>query len=55
MESTATLPEPKVESYVTVKQYANVKNVSVQAVYGKVNRATIAIKKIGNFILVKDL
>lgn len=55
MEQTAQTAEPKTESFITVQQYATQKDVTVQAVYGKINRKTIAVKKIGNFILVKDL
>lgn len=46
---------PPEEQFLTVKQYAEQKKVSVQAVYGKIKRSTLAIKKIGNFTLVKEL
>lgn len=55
MEESVQTAESKAESFITVQQYAALKNVTVQAVYGKINRKTIAVKKIGNFILVKDL
>jgi hypothetical protein len=55
MEESVTTAEPKADSFITVQQYAALKNVTVQAVYGKINRRTITVKKIGNFILVKDL
>lgn len=55
MEQSQPTAESKAESFITVQQYATQKNVSVQAVYGKINRKTISVKKIGNFTLVKDL
>lgn len=41
--------------FVSVKQYADLKGTTVQAVYGKINRKTLVVKRIGNLILVKDI
>lgn len=51
-----TIEPPKTpENFVSVKQYADLKGTTVQAVYGKINRNTVAVKKIGNLTLVKDI
>jgi len=55
MESQINPPPKQIDNFISVKQYADLKNVSVQAVYGKINRNTVEIKKIGNIILVKDI
>lgn len=41
------------EKYLTVKEYANLKGVSVQSVYQKVWRGTLEHKKIGSLVLIK--
>lgn len=39
--------------YVSVKEYAEKKGVTVQAVYQAMNRKTVSYKKIGTLTLVK--
>lgn len=41
--------------FLSVKEYADLKKVSVQSVYGKIKRCTIEVKKIGNLTLVRDI
>ena len=39
--------------YLTVKEYADKKGVTVQAVYQSINRGVIDSKKMGSMVLVK--
>tara|TARA_R110000751_G_scaffold15070_1_gene48725 strand:+ start:582 stop:725 length:144 start_codon:yes stop_codon:yes gene_type:complete len=41
------------ENYMTVKDYADLKGISVQAVYQAINRKTINSKKLGSVVLIK--
>tara|TARA_R110000824_G_C14766459_1_gene630411 strand:- start:373 stop:516 length:144 start_codon:yes stop_codon:yes gene_type:complete len=41
------------ENYMTVKDYADLKGISVQAVYQAINRKTIDSKKLGSVVLIK--
>jgi len=41
-------------NYQPVKDYALLKGITVQAVYDKINRGKILVKKIGTYTLVKD-
>jgi len=41
------------DKWMTVKEYADMKGISVQAVYQSVNRNTIESKKIGSVVLIK--
>ena len=43
----------ELENWMTVKDYATLKEISVQAVYQAVNRKTIDSKKIGSVVLIK--
>lgn len=45
--------ETVAEKFMTVKEYAEHKYVSVQSVYQSIKRGSIEIKKIGSLILVK--
>lgn len=39
--------------YMTVKEYANIKQVSVQAIYKAIKAGKLRTKKIGHLTLVK--
>lgn len=43
----------ELKNWMTVKDYADKKGVSVQAVYQSVNRKTLESKKIGTVVLIK--
>ena len=40
-------------SWITVKQYADIKDISVQAVYQSIKRKSLESKMIGKTVLVK--
>lgn len=42
-----------INDYISVKQYAEDHNISVQAVYQAINRNSIEYKKIGKIVLVR--
>lgn len=46
--------EVNINKYMTVKEYAERNNISVQAVYQSVKRNTIEFKKIGSLVLIKS-
>lgn len=41
------------KGYQTVKDYAEVNNITVQAVYERIKKGKLDIKKLGSFILVR--
>lgn len=41
------------ENYISVKEYADIKGITPQAVYQKVWRGTIEFKKLGSLVLIK--
>jgi len=43
----------KIDTYMTVAEYAKDKGITVQAVYQAVKKGKIEIKKLGSFTLVK--
>ena len=43
----------ELKNLMTVKDYADLKEISVQAVYQAVNRKTLESKKIGTVVLIK--
>ena len=43
----------ELKNWMTVKDYAVLKGISVQAVYQSVNRKTLDSKKIGTVVLIK--
>lgn len=54
MEQTLQAPRLNTDGYLTVKEYSEQKGTTVQAVYQKIARGTLDVKKLGNYILVKD-
>lgn len=44
----------KLEGYISVKEYAEKNNVSVQSVYQKIWRGTINFIKVGTVTLIKE-
>lgn len=55
MEQILLPPRIDTAGYLTVKEYSEQKGVTVQAVYQKIARKTLDVKKLGSYILVKDL
>lgn len=55
MEQIIKPPRIETGGYLTVKEYAEKKGTTVQAVYQKIARSTVDVKRLGNYILVKDL
>ena len=45
--------ESIIDDYISVKQYAEDHDISVQAVYQAINRKSIESKKIGKIVLVR--
>jgi len=45
--------EIEITKYKTVKEYADIAKISVQAVYKKINNKHLDTKKIGNLTLIK--
>jgi excisionase family DNA binding protein len=43
----------ELEKYMSVKGYAELKGISVQAVYQAVKRKTLESKKLGSIVLIK--
>ena len=43
------------EGFKTVKEYADLKLISVQAVYQKIEKKQLKIKKVGHLTLVKEI
>lgn len=54
MDKEILNPLPELSWFMTVKEYAMLKKVSVQSVYGKIKRSTLEVKRIGNFTLVRE-
>lgn len=42
------------DKYTPVKDYAILKGITVQAVYDKIKKNKILVRKIGSYTLVKD-
>jgi len=42
------------EGFKTVKEFASEKQISVQAVYQKIDKKQVEVKKIGHLTLVKE-
>ena len=43
------------DGYMTVSEYAEKNNVTVQSVYQKIKRGNLRTRKIGQLTLVKDI
>ena len=43
----------ELNNWMTVKDYADRENISVQAVYQAVNRKTLESKRLGSVVLIK--
>jgi len=43
----------ELDKYMSVKGYAELKGITVQAVYQAVNRKTLESKKLGSVVLIK--
>ena len=52
--NSKNIPVPEFDvKYMPVKDYAEMKRISVQAVYQMIRRENLEIKKIGTYTLVK--